>query len=214
MSHSKNPRPFPLSTLALALGLISSSSVLAETDDSHLATFAGGCFWCMEPPFERQPGIDDAVSGYIGGSVEDPSYEAVTQGDTGHAEAVQFHYDPQRISYPQLLEVFWRNIDPFVEDRQFCDVGSQYRSAIFYHDEEQKRLAEASKNELEAHLGREIATQIVPADTFWEAEKYHQDYAERNPLRYKFYRYSCGRDERLEEVWGEEAGGPTFTDAD
>ncbi|MBT2785198.1 MULTISPECIES: peptide-methionine (S)-S-oxide reductase MsrA [unclassified Halomonas] len=174
------------------------------------ATFAGGCFWCMEPPYDNQPGVSATISGYIGGELENPSYEDITRGNTGHAEVVQIEYDPEQISYAQLLEIFWRNIDPFAVDRQFCDVGDQYRAAIFYHNDEQRELAEASKAEMEARFDREIATQIVPATTFWPAEEYHQDYYQKNPVRYKFYRYSCGRDGRLEEVWGEEAGGPTF----
>ncbi|HSP31438.1 MAG TPA: peptide-methionine (S)-S-oxide reductase MsrA, partial [Halomonas sp.] len=137
-------------------------------------------------------------------------YEDITRGDTGHAEVVNIEYDAEQISYEQLLEIFWRNIDPFAVDRQFCDVGDQYRSAIFYHDEEQRALAEASKAAMEARFEQDIATQILPATTFWEAEEYHQDYYQKNPVRYKFYRYSCGRDDRLEEVWGEEAGGPFF----
>nr|WP_290694593.1 peptide-methionine (S)-S-oxide reductase MsrA [Halomonas sp. UBA3074] len=174
------------------------------------ATFAGGCFWCMEPPYDNQPGVSATISGYIGGELENPTYEDISRGGTGHAEVVQIEYDSEKISYEQLLEIFWRNIDPFAVDRQFCDVGDQYRSAIFYHDEEQRELAEASKAEMEERFDREIATQIVPATTFWAAEEYHQDYYQKNPVRYKFYRFSCGRDGRLEEVWGEEAGGPTF----
>ena len=144
------------------------------------------------------------------GELENPTYEDITRGDTGHAEVVKVEYDSEQISYEQLLAIFWRNIDPFAVDRQFCDVGDQYRSAIFYHDEAQRELAEASKAEMEARFDREIATQIVPATTFWPAEEYHQDYYQKNPVRYKFYRYSCGRDARLEEVWGDEAGGPEF----
>ncbi|MBR9905120.1 MAG: peptide-methionine (S)-S-oxide reductase MsrA [Gammaproteobacteria bacterium] len=199
-------RPFTLGVLAAA-GLASPS---LQAQSSAEATFAGGCFWCMEPPYDNQPGVSATISGYIGGELENPTYEEISQGGTGHAEVVQIEYDSEQISYEQLLEIFWRNIDPFAVDRQFCDVGDQYRSAIFYHDEAQRELAEASKAEMEARFDRDIATQIVPATTFWPAEEYHQDYYQKNPVRYKFYRYSCGRDERLEEVWGEEAGGPTF----
>jgi len=209
-------RPFTLSVLAAA-GLASPSLQAQSSQDqpsqqqsSAEATFAGGCFWCMEPPYDNQPGVTATISGYIGGELENPSYEDISQGGTGHAEVVQIEYDSEQISYEQLLEIFWRNIDPFAVDRQFCDVGDQYRSAIFYHDEAQRELAEASKAEMEARFDREIATQIVPATTFWPAEEYHQDYYQKNPVRYKFYRYSCGRDGRLEEVWGEEAGGPSF----
>lgn len=209
-------RPFTFVVLAAA-GL-ASPSLQAQSSQDHSsqqqssaeATFAGGCFWCMEPPYDNQPGVSATISGYIGGELENPSYEDITRGNTGHAEVVKVEYDPEQISYEQLLEIFWRNIDPFAVDRQFCDVGDQYRSAIFYHDEAQQELAEASKAEMEARFDREIATQIVPATTFWPAEEYHQDYYQKNPVRYKFYRYSCGRDGRLEEVWGEEAGGPSF----
>ncbi|WGI24451.1 peptide-methionine (S)-S-oxide reductase MsrA [Halomonas alkaliantarctica] len=209
-------RPFTLGVLAAA-GLISPSLQAQSSQDQSSpqqsnaeATFAGGCFWCMEPPYDKQPGVTATISGYIGGELENPSYEEVSKGGTGHAEVVQIEYDSEQISYAQLLEIFWHNIDPFAVDRQFCDVGDQYRSAIFYHDEAQRELAEASKAEMEARFDREIATQIVPATTFWPAEAYHQDYYQKNPVRYKFYRYSCGRDGRLEEVWGEEAGGPSF----
>lgn len=211
MSRSAGFRPSAL-CLAMAFATLGSLSpaIAADTDTSTTAIFAGGCFWCMEPPYDRQPGVSATTSGYIGGELENPSYEAITAGDTGHAEAVKVEYNPEVISYAQLLEIFWRNIDPFAEGRQFCDVGSQYRSAIFYRNEQQRELAEESKAELEARLERDIATEIVPADTFWEAETYHQNYYEKNPVRYKFYRFSCGRDDRLEEVWGDEAGGPTF----
>jgi peptide-methionine (S)-S-oxide reductase len=167
------------------------------------ATFAGGCFWCMEPPFDELDGVISTTSGYTGGMKTDPTYEEVSAGKTGHAEAVEVRYDPGKITYARLLDVFWRNIDPTVKNKQFCDEGSQYRSAIFYHDEEQKRLAEGSKKALMAS-GRfkEIFTQILPASVFYPAEEYHQDYYRKNPLRYKFYRYSCGRDQRLKELWG------------
>ena len=167
------------------------------------ATFAGGCFWCMEPPFDKLDGVISTTSGYTGGHVENPTYEQVSAGGTGHAEALQVVYDPAKISYPQLLEVFWRNIDPTVKDRQFCDVGNQYRTAIFYHDDEQKRLALESKQRLEksGKLGA-IQTEIVSAGPFYPAEDYHQDYYQKNPIRYKYYRWSCGRDQRLEELWG------------
>lgn len=167
------------------------------------ATFAGGCFWCMEPPFDKLDGVISTTSGYIGGHLKNPTYEEVSAGGTGHAEALQVVYDPAKISYAQLLGVFWRNIDPTVKDRQFCDVGSQYRTAIFYHDDEQKRLALESKQRLEkgGKLGA-IQTEIVLAGPFYPAEDYHQDYYKKNPIRYKYYRWSCGRDQRLEELWG------------
>lgn len=167
------------------------------------ATFAGGCFWCMEPPFDKLEGVVSTTVGYTGGHKDNPTYEEVSSGSTGHAEAVEILFDPQKVSYEQLLEVFWQNIDPTVKDRQFCDVGSQYRTAIFYHDQEQKRLAEMSLEKLR-QSGRfaEIHTQILPASTFWPAEDYHQDYYRKNPLRYKFYRMGCGRDQRLQDLWG------------
>ena len=168
------------------------------------ATFAGGCFWCMEPPYDKLDGVVSTTSGYIGGHTEKPTYEAVSAGGTGHAEAVEVTYDPARIGYAKLLEVFWRNIDPTVRNRQFCDVGDQYRSAIFYHDAEQRRLAEQSKAALEKSrpFPQPIVTEIVPAGVFTPAEAYHQDYYLKNPVRYKFYRYRCGRDQRLKELWG------------
>jgi peptide methionine sulfoxide reductase msrA/msrB len=171
------------------------------------ATFAGGCFWCMEPPFETLPGVVSTTVGYTGGSVKHPTYEQVSAGGTGHAEAVRIVYDPSRIGYGQLLDVFWRNVDPVTRDAQFCDVGPQYRTAIFYHDETQRRLAEASKQAFEAskRLPGPIVTEIVPAGEFWPAEEYHQRYHEKNPLRYKVYRWNCGRDRRLRELWGDGA---------
>lgn len=169
-----------------------------------IAIFAGGCFWCMEPPFDELPGVISTTSGYVGGRVVNPSYEQVSSGTTGHAEAVEIRYDPARVSYAKLLEVFWRNVDPLTANAQFCDGGEQYRSAIFYRDAEQRRLAEESKAAIEKkqRFSSPIVTQIVPASTFYPAEDYHQDYYKKNPVRYKFYRTSCGRDRRLKEVWG------------
>ena len=166
------------------------------------ATFAGGCFWCMEGPFDKLDGVKSTTSGYIGGDKKNPTYEEVSSGGTGHAEAVEIVYDPAKVSYEKLLEVFWRNIDPLVRDRQFCDVGTQYRSAIFFHDELQKRLAEASKAEVQKRFKQPIVTEIVPAAKFYPAEEYHQDFYKKNPIRYKFYRTGCGRDRRLQELWG------------
>lgn len=169
-----------------------------------VAVFAGGCFWCMEPPFDAQDGVLATTSGYTGGSVEAPSYEQVSAGGTGHFEAVEVVYDPARVSYARLLEVFWRNVDPTDGGGQFCDRGAQYRSAIFVRDDEQRAAAEASRRELEAsgRLTAPIATEILPAARFWPAEEYHQDFYRRNPLRYRYYRHGCGRDRRLAEVWG------------
>jgi peptide-methionine (S)-S-oxide reductase len=169
------------------------------------ATFAGGCFWCMEHPFDELPGVTAVTVGYTGGTTRNPSYEEVSAGGTGHAESVQVTFDPARIGYEKLLEVFWHNIDPTTPDRQFCDVGRQYRSAIFYQSETQRLLALASKTALEKlpKLKGRIVTEIVPAGVFYPAEEYHQHYYRKNPLRYKFYRYNCGRDQRLRELWGD-----------
>ena len=175
--------------------------------NTAVATFAGGCFWCMEPPFDKTPGVISTTSGYTGGTVENPTYHQVSDGGTGHAESVEIVYDPSVVSYQKLLEVFWHNVDPLAKDQQFCDVGHQYRTAIFYHDAEQKRLAEESKAKLEASgkFQGSIQTEIVQAGTFYPAEDYHQDYYKKNPLRYKYYRWNCGRDQRLKYLWGDEA---------
>jgi len=169
------------------------------------ATFAGGCFWCMEGPFDHVTGVVSTTSGYTGGSVKKPSYEQVSSGATGHAEAVDVVYDPAKVTYAQLLDVFWHNVDPTDGGGQFCDRGNQYRTAIFYHDADQQRLAEQSKQTIEASgkLKRKIVTQIVPAGEFYAAEDYHQEYYIRNPIRYKYYRFNCGRDDRLKQLWGE-----------
>lgn len=169
-----------------------------------VAVFAGGCFWCMEPPFDKLPGVISTTSGYVGGHVPNPTYEQVSAGGTGHAEAVKVVYDPHRVSYTKLLDVFWHNIDPVAVNRQFCDVGSQYRTAIFPIGDEQRRAAEASKRAVQAdpRFTQPIATRIEPAATFYPAEEYHQDYYVKNPVRYKYYRYGCGRDLRLREIWG------------
>jgi peptide-methionine (S)-S-oxide reductase len=166
------------------------------------ATFAGGCFWCMEPPFDKLEGVVSTTSGYAGGRQKNPTYEQVSAGGTGHTEVVQVVYDPKKVSYEKLLQVFWRNIDPLVKDRQFCDRGDQYRTAIFYNNEAERRLAEASKQAVERQLGKRVYTEIVPLQEFYPAEEYHQDYYQKNPLRYTFYRNNCGRDRRLEELWG------------
>ncbi|NGP54396.1 peptide-methionine (S)-S-oxide reductase MsrA [Thioalkalivibrio sp. XN8] len=178
------------------------------TGEKAVATFAGGCFWCMEPPYDALEGVLSTTSGYAGGTEEDPSYEQVARGLTSHAEVVQVVYDPARVSYEELLRVYWRNIDPLAVDRQFCDAGRQYRSAIYYHDEAQRAAAERSLQEVQARFDAPVATEIEPlADSFYPAEAYHQDYYQKNPLRYRFYRFNCGRDQRLAELWGEEAGG-------
>ncbi len=173
-------------------------------DKTESAIFAGGCFWCMEPPFDKLEGVISTTSGYTGGKLPNPSYEQVSEGSTGHAESVKVVFDPAKVSYKKLLDVYWHNVDPFAIDQQFCDHGDQYRTAIFTQGPEQMRLAEESKRELEAsgRFDKPIVTQIVPASTFYPAEGYHQDYYMKNPVRYKFYRYNCGRDARLEQIWG------------
>ena len=168
------------------------------------AIFAGGCFWCVEADFDKIPGVVNTVSGYIGGEKKNPTYKEVSRGSTGHAEAVQITYDETKVSYEKLLDVFWHSVDPTTPDRQFCDKGNQYRTAIFYTDEEQRKLAEASKEALQRSRPFEepVVTEITGAGEFYPAEQYHQDYYKKNPIRYKFYRYTCGRDQRLEELWG------------
>lgn len=187
------------------LGLGKETPVLAvERTNLATATFAGGCFWCEEAAFDSLPGVIETISGYTGGHKKNPTYKEVSAGGTGHTEAVEVLYDPAKISYEQLLDVFWHNIDPTVSDRQFCDIGQQYRAEIFYHSEEQRRLAEQSRAALaESKPFKEpIVTGITAASEFYPAEDYHQDYHSKNPLRYKYYRYYCGRDQRLEELWG------------
>jgi peptide-methionine (S)-S-oxide reductase len=205
------------SILALLIGFSFAAPVAVRAQDMEegplqdsgytKATFAGGCFWCMEPPYDKLDGVISTTSGYAGGHVENPTYQQVSAGVTGHLEVVQIVYDPDRVSYQELLEVFWRNVDPLDSGGQFCDRGEQYRTAIFYHDGKQKRLAEQSKAALDrsGDLSRSIVTEILPLDgNFWPAEEYHQDYYEKNPLRYKYYRTACGRDRRLEQLWGRE----------
>jgi len=182
--------------------LLAAGAVNAATLEK--AVFAGGCFWCMEAPFDKLPGVISVTAGYTGGHTKNPTYKEVSAGGTGHAEAVQIVYDPSRISYPALLEVFWRNIDPTVSDRQFCDVGHQYRAAIFYRGEEQRKAAQRSKAALEKNrpFREPVVTEISPVTEFYPAEEYHQHYYKKNPLRYSYYRSGCGRDKRLKELWG------------
>jgi peptide-methionine (S)-S-oxide reductase len=177
---------------------------LTQKTDLATATFAGGCFWCMEKPFDDLEGVVSTTSGYTGGTVEDPTYYQVSAGDTGHVEAVQVRYNPSQVNYDTLLDVFWKNVDPLDNNGQFCDKGSQYRSKIFVHNDEQRQLAEASKQELdqEKFTDTDIATEIEQVQTFYPAEEYHQDYYLKHPIRYNYYRTGCGRDKRLEEVWG------------
>jgi peptide-methionine (S)-S-oxide reductase len=196
---------------ALYILVMASAAILTTADPSpgeerrlEKATFAVGCFWCMEEALDKVQGVVSTTSGYTGGRKPNPTYEEVSAGGTGHAESVEVLYDPQKVSYPTLLSVFWRNIDPTTPDRQFCDVGDQYRPAIFYHDETQKRLAEESKRGLDQAkpFKEPLMTQIVPASEFYPAEDYHQNFYQKNPVRYKFYKWNCGRAQRLEQLWG------------
>ena len=231
--HKRAPRAKPLLTCALLLASVTAcarsapdaaaplaaaskptvtaapaASTPATRGETATAIFAGGCFWCMEPPYDKLPGVISTTSGFTAGRTVNPSYEQVSSGGTGHTEAVQVVYDPSKVSYAKLLDVFWRNIDPVAVNRQFCDVGDIYRSGIYPADAGQLRLAQASKKALQAS-GRfpgGIATEIEPASTFYPAEDYHQDYYLKNPIRYRYYRFNCGRDQRLREVWGPPAG--------
>ena len=198
-----------LSLVAALLLLLSFPSWADEERELARATFAGGCFWCMEPPYDKMDGVIDTISGFSGGHVSNPTYDEVVRGGTGHIEVVQVVYDPTVVSYEELLHVFWRNIDPFQSDGQFCDRGPMYRSAIFVQDESQRQAATASLDEV-AMLGlsdQPIDTRILEFDAFYPAEEYHQGYYLKNPVRYRYYRWRCGRDQRLEEIWGDEAGG-------
>ena len=174
----------------------------SEPATTALATFAGGCFWCVEADFDKVTGVISTTSGYTGGRTANPTYEQVSHGGTGHAESVEIVFDPAKVTYEKLLDVFWHNIDPLAKNQQFCDHGDQYRSAIFYRDEKQRSLAEASKSAAQARFKQPIATEITLAGPFYKAEEYHQDYYLKNPIRYKFYRLNCGRDARLAELWG------------
>lgn len=208
--------PYPISaTRALlailafvALGATSAGAQMAKLPvappGSAVATFAGGCFWCMEAPFDKEAGVMATTSGYAGGTKSNPTYEEVSSGSTGHAEVVQVLYDPKKVSYEKLLDIFWHNVDPTVKDRQFCDVGTQYRTAIFVKTDEERRAAEASKAALEKSkpFKEAIVTPVVTLTEFWPAEEYHQDYYKKNPVQYTFYRTSCGRDARLKALWG------------
>ena len=193
-----------VATLLLTTSGPSLAQTAAAAMPTAVATFAGGCFWCMEPPYDALDGVISTTSGYTDGETENPTYRDVSAGVTGHAEAVQVVYDPGKVSFETLVEVFWRNIDPTDEDGQFCDRGSPYRPALFYHDEEQRAIAQRSLTELRNNKPFEepIVVPIVAASTFWAAEDYHQDYYQRNPVRYKFYRNGCRRDQRLEQLWG------------
>lgn len=195
----------PITLLAVALGLAVTLPGAAQTGaepSAAKAIFAAGCFWCVEEVFDKVDGVLRTTSGYIGGRTANPTYEEVSSGGTGHTEAVEITYDPSRVSYERLLQTFWRNVDPLDAGGQFCDRGSQYRSGIFYLSPEQKQLAEASKTRVATQLGKPVTTEIVAARTFYAAEDYHQGYHQKNPLRYKFYKWNCGRAQRLEELSG------------
>ena len=181
-----------------------------QSTNMQTATFAGGCFWCVESDFEKVEGVIRVVSGYTGGEEKNPTYEEVCSGETGHVEAVQVHFDPARVSYEQLLDVFWKHIDPTDSGGQFADRGKQYRTAIFYHSENQRTAAEKSKEKLAAsgRFDKPVATQIIGVREFWPAEEYHQGYCRKNPLRYNTYRYHSGRDQFLKKVWSDESGTP------
>ena len=185
--------------MIVVLGAVSSGG---EERDTRVATFAGGCFWCMEPAFDKTEGVISTTVGYTGGKQKNPTYEEVCSGNTGHAEAIEVEFDPAVLTYEALLGVFWTNIDPTTPNRQFCDVGTQYRSAIYYHDEDQKKLAEKTKNDIEQRLQHVSATEIEAASKFYPAEDYHQDFYKKNPEHYQRYRTGCGRDDRLEQLWG------------
>jgi peptide-methionine (S)-S-oxide reductase len=195
----------PALAICLALaGYAQAQTARPAPQATAKATFAGGCFWCMEPPYDKLPGVISTTSGYMGGKTKNATYEQVSSGTTGHAEVVQVEYDPSKVTYERLLDVFWRNIDPTQRDGQFCDHGSQYRTAIFYHNPEQQKLAAASKAALEKNkpFKGDIVTEISPAGEFYRAEEYHQDFYKKNPAKYKFYRSGCGRDARLQALWG------------
>ncbi len=201
-----------LSILAVTVFVIGAWSFESAHTTSQAATeatpgkayFAGGCFWCMEEAFEKVEGVSSVISGYIGGTVADPSYEAVSAGRTGHAEAVEVIYDPAKTNYQKLLDAFWLNVDPITPNAQFCDHGNQYRSAIFFQTDEEKRASDTSKQAIEQskRFKEPIVTQIVIASQFYPAEEYHQDFYKKNPVRYKFYKYNCGRAQRLDALWG------------
>ena len=195
---------WPVLLLLLILPVTGGAASEEAAPGYSKATFAGGCFWCMEPPFDKLEGVISTTSGYTGGHKQEPTYKEVSHGGTGHTEALQIIYDPKRISYAELLDVYWHNIDPTDPNGQFCDKGSQYRSEIFYHDDEQKKLAARSKTALVElkPFADNVVTGITPSTVFYPAEDYHQDYYIKNPIRYKYYRYGCGRDKRLEDLWG------------
>ena len=209
MKHRGWSQTAPVLALLCLAGILSAKEVQKKTMNDpkpkqETAIFAGGCFWCMQPPFDKTPGVISTVVGYTGGRTQHPTYEQVCEGNSGHLESIQVTYDPSKIGYLQILDVFWRQIDPTDPDGQFCDKGESYKSAIFYSGDAQKKLALESKDKMEksGRFGGKIVTDIRPASDFWPAEDYHQEYYKKNPIRYKFYRFNCGRDQRLEKFWG------------
>jgi peptide-methionine (S)-S-oxide reductase len=202
-----------LAVVALIATVASPRSVAAQAATLETATFAGGCFWCVEADFQKVEGVSDVVSGFIGGKTPNPTYRQVVSGGTGHTEAIQFKFDPKKISYDRLVSIFWRTIDPLDAGGQFCDRGDTYRTGIFTHSDEQKRIADASKTALDAsgRFKQKIATSVEVAGTFTAAEAYHQNFHVKDPGRYYSYRAGCGRDARLKSLWGAEAGGKAVT---
>ena len=193
---------------ASMLAAFAASTVSATSgDELATATFAGGCFWCVESDFDTVPGVVETISGYTGGTVDNPTYKQVSEGDTGHREAVQIRYDPRQVSYERLLHIFWRSVDPTDDGGQFCDRGESYQTAIFAGNEEERRLAEASKAALERSvvLDAPVVTPIEPTGKFYPAEDYHQDFYEKSPFRYRYYRFACRRDSKVQQVWGKQA---------
>lgn len=191
-----------LIVLATLMGVLVMAGNASAQATQEKAVFAGGCFWCMQPPFDKTPGVLKTTVGYTGGHLDNPTYHDVSAGGTGHFESIEVEFDPAVVSYEQLLDVFWHNIDPLDAAGQFCDKGDSYKSAIFYLDDGQKKAAEASLEKTGKQLGQPVATQIIAASTFYPAEDYHQSYYTKNPIRYKYYRHGCGRDKRLKELWG------------
>ena len=192
-----------LFAILLAAVWAAGAALAQPAPKTETATFAGGCFWCTEADFDKVPGVISTTSGFIGGKVANPSYQQVTTGTTGHTEAVEIVFDASKVTYQKLLDVFWRNHDPLAKDRQFCDRGDMYRPGIFFHSDEQRKLAEASKLQVQSRFApRMVQTEITKAGPFYKAEDYHQDFHEKNPVRYRVYRLNCGRDQRLEELWG------------
>ena len=199
-----NTHPWRVALLIIAAAILATPGGATESETAY-ATLAAGCFWCIEADLEKVEGVVSVTSGYTGGTVANPTYKQVSAGETGHTEAVRVVFDPRIISYEELLAIFWRNVDPTAADRQFCDIGEQYRSGIFYHDEIQRETAEKSRAALEQTkpFANPVVTEITAATAFYPAEAYHQDYSKKNPIRYSYYRKSCGRDRRLKELWGE-----------